>query len=74
MTVGIFREYKKMGLRKGDMVATQSGQIQGIVVGFKTAEYNSHYHKVTIFCTYSKFEARHIGLCLDLNAQFVERK
>ena len=63
-----------MGLRKGDMVVTRSGQIEGVVVGFKTAEYNSHYHKVTVFCTYSKMERAFVGGLVDLNAQFVKRK
>jgi len=63
-----------MGLRKGDIVTTGSGQIQGIIVGFKAAEYHSYYHKVTIFCTYSKFDSRYVGQHLDVNAQFIERK
>ena len=63
-----------MGLRKGDMVTSAEGQIEGIIVGFKTAEYNSHYHKVTIFCIYSKFQARLVGQHIDASARFVKRK
>ena len=63
-----------MGLRKGDMVITESGYMEGVVVGFKTAEYNSYYHKVTVFCTYSKRDPVFVGGLVDLNAQFVKRK
>ena len=63
-----------MGLRKGDMVVTKSGYVEGVVVGFKTAEYNSYYHKVTVFCTYSKMDRAFVGGLVDLNTQFVKRK
>ena len=63
-----------MGLRKGDMVVTRSGVVEGVVVGFKTAEYYSHYHKVTVFCTYSKSQPSFVGGLVDLNTQFVKRK
>jgi hypothetical protein len=63
-----------MGLRKGDMVKVKDGHLEGVVVGFKTAEYNSYYHKVTVFCTYSKFEPYYIGRHVDLDAKFVKRK
>ena len=63
-----------MGLRKGDMVVVRSGLMEGVVVGFKTAEYNSYYHKVTVFCTYSKMEPAFVGGLVDLNAKFVEIK
>ena len=73
MTVGMFREFRKMGLRKGDIIRTKHDAIEGIIVGFETAEYNSYYHKVQIFVTYNRHNAQSVGTIIKLNTDTVVR-
>lgn len=63
-----------MGLRIGDIIVTKTEGVEGIILGFKNAEHNSYYHKVTIFCTYSKYEPRQVGRHVDLNQNIIKRR
>jgi len=36
-------------------------------VGFKTSEFNSHYHKVVIHCTYAPYNSRLNGTIVEVN-------
>lgn len=57
-----------VGLRKGDMVRFKSNKVTGIIVGFKTSEFNSHYHKVLIHCIYAPYNSRLNGTIVEINA------
>jgi len=56
-----------MELRKGDFVRNKSNRVEGIIVGFKTSEFNSHYHKVVIHCTYAPYNSRLNGTIVEVN-------
>jgi len=56
-----------VGLRKGDMVRFKSNKVTGIIVGFKTSEFNSHYHKVLIHCIYAPYNTRLNGTIVEIN-------
>lgn len=56
-----------MGLRKGDIIKSRSNGIEGIIVEFKKAEYNSYYHKAVIFCTLAPYNPAYVGTLLHIN-------
>jgi hypothetical protein len=56
-----------MGLRKGDMVRFKSNKVTGIIVGFKTSEFNSHYHKVLIHCIHAPYNSRLNGTIVEIH-------
>ena len=56
-----------MGLRKGDLVRFKSNKVTGIIVGFKTSELNSYYHKVLIHCIYAPHNSRLNGTIVEIS-------
>jgi hypothetical protein len=56
-----------MELKKGDFIRHKSNKLEGIVVGFKTSEFNKFYHKVVIHCTYAPVNRRLNGTTLWVN-------
>lgn len=56
-----------MGLRKGDLVKFKSNKLTGVILGFKTAEYNSYYSKVLIHCIYAPYNSRLNGTIVEIN-------
>jgi hypothetical protein len=63
-----------MGLRKGDFVRSRLNGIEGIIIGFKTAKYNSYYHKAELFCTSSPHNHRYINKIIEINCNDLRRK
>ena len=56
-----------MGLREGDLIRFRMNKIEGIVVGFKTSEFNGNYHKIVVHCTYSPYNNRLNGTIIEIN-------
>jgi len=56
-----------MGLRKGDLIRFRMNKIEGIIVGFKTSEFNGYYHKIVVHCTYSPYNNRLNGTIIEIN-------
>ena len=63
-----------MGIRIGDIIWSRSAAVEGIVLGFKNAEYNENHHYVIVFCTYSKYTPKEVGRHLELNQNIVSKK
>ncbi len=64
-----------MGLRKGDIVVSESSGIQGIVLDFKYSEYNSYYHKTVIYCIFAPADAYgKVNTILEINSNIIGRK
>ena len=64
-----------MGLRKGDLVVSDYSGIQGIVLGFKYSDFNSYYHQIVIYCTYTpKHEYYKLNKVIEINSNILSRK
>ena len=56
-----------MEFRKGDLIRHKSNKLEGIVVGFKTSEFNDYYHKVVIHCIYAPYNRRLNGTIVKVH-------
>ena len=56
-----------MELKKGDFIRHKSNKLEGIIVGFRTSEFNDYYHKVAIHCTYAPYNRRLNGTIVLVN-------
>lgn len=63
-----------MGLRRGDMIKSKINGIEGIILKFLTSKYNSYFHKVEIFCTYSPHNPQFAGRIIALEQNNLVRK
>ena len=63
-----------MGLRRGDMIKSKINGIEGILLNILTSKYNSYFHKVEIFFTYSPHNPQFTGKVIAIDQNNLVRK
>ena len=56
------------------MIKSKINGIEGILLNVLTSKYNSYFHKVEIFCTYSPHNAVYVGKVIAIDQNNLVRK